>query len=190
MKETGGCFEVGSALRADLVVFIPFSGPRSRPSGPGFRYSAPGAGSGPAPVPEPEDPYQIPGHLRPETRKCIPPANHPLSNLTKNNELRTKNVNTPLQPPLSSSFMLGRDGSPSRPFANGRASSSGGLGEPRPTQCVSLFHQSSEPLICAPCPHVTVPTCPLAGAMRPRPISSPSSPPATGTSRLAAAPPS
>ena len=37
-----------------------FSGPGSRPSGPGFRCSGAGTGSGPAPVPEPEDPYQAP----------------------------------------------------------------------------------------------------------------------------------
>ena len=89
------CLEVGSALRADLVTSIQstqretgnrnvtcgpdsFSGLRSRPSGPGYRYSAPGTGSGPAPVPEPDNPYLIPDQPRPETRRCyLPATRHP-----------------------------------------------------------------------------------------------------------------
>jgi len=45
------------ALKGKPETGISFSGPRSRPSGPGFRCSGAGAGAGPAPVPEPEDPY-------------------------------------------------------------------------------------------------------------------------------------
>ncbi len=48
-----------------------FSGPRSRPSGLRFGYSAPGTGSGPVPAPAPDNPYLTPDRLRPETRRCI-----------------------------------------------------------------------------------------------------------------------
>jgi hypothetical protein len=45
---------------------------------------------------------------------------------------------------------LGRDGSPSRPFAEVRTLPSGGLGEPRPTICLSLIHRASGPLLFSP----------------------------------------
>ena len=48
------------AIKGKPETGISFSGPRSRPSGPGFRCAGAGTGSGPAPVPVPEDPHLIP----------------------------------------------------------------------------------------------------------------------------------
>ena len=132
MKETGGCFEVGSALRADLVVSA--LGRDDRPGHPRAR--------GPhAPT------LWMLSQGETGNRKVSfghAPANHPLSNLTKNNELRTKNVNTPLLPPLS--------------FAS----------------TVQLILWASGPLVCphvpvSPCPLAPswrfAPSCPLALAL-------------------------
>ena len=72
---------VATPSRHDVAIANPFSGPGSRPSGPGFRYSGAGSGSGPAPVPEPEDPNLIPDcrDLRPEDVFLINRASGPLA---------------------------------------------------------------------------------------------------------------
>ena len=55
---------VGSGPRHGIADANSFSGPRSRPSGPGFRCSGTGSGSGPVPAPVPAPDPRLP---RPET---------------------------------------------------------------------------------------------------------------------------
>ena len=73
------------------------------------------------------------------------------------------------QPSARFPTALGRDGSPSRPFADSHphlAIPNGGLGEPRPTDPKTKRAAEAALIIYSPCPRVTVSTCPLEVSAR------------------------